>query len=193
MVIRRFLPIAFVLASTASAASASADDGVTYEKKNVEGPQYTAPLYQLTQPSYVPQSVALSGPSTISDWNPREPVPPGYRPVSRARRGLLITGASILGSLYMLAVLAGGTDKSLTPLYVPVFGPFLQIATGHDSGSGANGVLVLDGLGQTAGAVMLLIAATTTKTVLVRNDLAEVRIAPTVTKTGSGIGLVGRF
>jgi hypothetical protein len=191
MNIRRFLPIAFVLASTAAASSARADDAVTYEKRNVEGPQYTAPLQQLTQPSYVPQSVALSGPSTISDWNPRDPIPPGYRPATRSRRGLLITGAAIFGSMYMMSVLAGGTDSSLTPLYVPVLGPFLQIATGHDDG--ANGLLMLDGLGQAAGAVMLLIGATTTKTVLVRNDLAEVRIAPTVTKTGSGIGLVGTF
>jgi hypothetical protein len=184
---RRFLSFALLLSSVAFVARAHAED--TYEKRTVEGPQYTAPLSQLTQPSYVPQSVALSGPRRITDWNPGEPMPPGYHPVARARRGLIIAGAVTLGSLYLFSFLAA-SEASTSALYLPVLGPFAQLASGDD---GARAVLLLDGLGQAAGAIMLIAGATTTTTILVRNDLAEIRLAPTLSKQGGGFGLVGTF
>src|SRR5438128_10206318 len=50
--------------------------------------EYVAPLQQQTQQTYVPQSVALSGPAEIKTWNDGDPIPPGYHPVSRMRVGL---------------------------------------------------------------------------------------------------------
>lgn len=38
--------------------------------------EYVAPLSQQTQQVYVPQSVALSGPRMIKDWQEGEPIPP---------------------------------------------------------------------------------------------------------------------
>src|SRR4051812_9278756 len=37
---------------------------------------------------YVPQSVASSGPRHINDWEEGEPIPRGYHPVHRIRKGL---------------------------------------------------------------------------------------------------------
>ena len=51
--------------------------------------EYVAPLQQQTQPMYVPQSVAISGPRQITTWQEGEPIPPGYHPVQRIRRGLV--------------------------------------------------------------------------------------------------------
>ena len=41
-------------------------------------PVYTAPLSQTTQTTYVPQSVAMSGPEEITDFDFERPVPLGY-------------------------------------------------------------------------------------------------------------------
>ena len=177
---KHLLACAAALALAALASPSRADDAV----------EYVAPLSQTTQPSYVPQSVALSGPPVLESWHESEPVPPGYRPKTRARTGLIVAGASVLGSLYLTSVLAA-QDSDTTSLAVPVIGPFLQIASGHSES--ANSLLVVDGLGQVAGAILLLVGLTTTSTVLVRNDLAEVHIAPIATGKGGGAGLVGRF
>ena len=39
---------------------------------------------------YVPQSVALSGPRIITDWNDDDPVPYGYHPSTRTRTGMIV-------------------------------------------------------------------------------------------------------
>lgn len=55
-------------------------------------------------------------------------------------------------------------------------------------------ILAIDGLGQAAGATMLIAGIMSPKTVLVRNDLAEVRITPMrLGRDGSGLGFVGTF
>jgi hypothetical protein len=196
--------LAGFLALSIAPASARADDTQTppdYQKQPVQGPQYTAPLYQQTQPSYVPQSVALSGPREIKDWNEGDPIPPGYQPVERTRRGLIVGGAVTFGVLYLLTALvaaaindvndATGSSNTATALYVPAFGPFIQMAS--TKSSTGNVFLAIDGLGQTAGAAMLIVGITSPKTVLVRNDLAEIRFSPILGKDTAGAGLVGKF
>jgi hypothetical protein len=60
--------------------------------------------------------------------------------------------------------------------------------------STANVFLAFDGLGQAAGATMLVAGITSPKTVLVRNDLGEVRVTPMrLGRAGGGLGLVGTF
>ncbi|HEU4403769.1 MAG TPA: hypothetical protein VFS43_00520 [Polyangiaceae bacterium] len=157
--------------------------------------EYVAPLQQQTQPSYVPQSVALSGPAT-RPYNPDAPIPPGYHPEQRVRRGLIIGGAIPLGILYTFSILGAAamedSGESGEFLYVPVLGPFLQMSKTENSVG--NTVLALDGIGQAAGAAMLLVGLTVPKTVLVRNDLGEIRLAPmNLGQRGSGLGLVGTF
>lgn len=165
--------------------------------------EYVAPMQQGTQQVYVPQSVAMSGPREIKDYEEGEAIPPGYHAETKARVGLLVGGAVTFGVLYLLSVLTGaiihdvnkgdrngGDDGAF--LYVPVAGPFLQM-TKTESGTG-NVVLAIDGIAQAAGATMFIVGITSPKTILVRNDLGEVRVLPMrMGDKGGGIGLVGTF
>lgn len=164
--------------------------------------EYIAPLQQQTQQVYMPQSVALSGPRVIKDYEEGEPVPPGYHPESKVRTGLVVGGAVTFGVMYLISVLVGaaitdgnrlsGGNDSGELLYVPVAGPFLQM-TKTESSSG-NVTLAIDGIAQAAGATMLIVGITSPKTVLVRNDLAEVRVMPMrMGQDGTGLGLLGTF
>ncbi len=53
----------------------------------------------------------------------------------------------------------------------------------------------IDGAGQCAGLIMLIVGLSSPKQVLVRNDLAKSWILPTpyVGPSGGGVGLVGQF
>ena len=165
---------------------------------------YTAPLYQTTQPSYVPQSVALSGPRQLP-YHEGEAVPAGYTPVERTRRGAVIAGAVVFGSLYLLSTMAaaassdnhGSSSSSLGALWVPGVGPFIQMASTRE----ATGkyLLAIDGLGQLAGGALFVYGLSSPKIVLVRNDLTAVKAKPKVRPVpmamgrGAGVGLLGTF
>src|SRR6185437_5385057 len=112
-------------------------------------PEYTAPLFQKTQPSYVPQSVALSGPRVITDWEEGEAIPPGYHLSSRIRRGPVIAGAIVFGALYLLSTLVAAEGSSNDgnhegALFIPAVGPFVQMGGTHDGA--ALWALAVDGL-----------------------------------------------
>jgi hypothetical protein len=170
---------------------------------NAPNGEYVAPMQQQTQQVYMPQSVALSGPRIIRDYEDGDQIPPGYHAESRIRTGLVVGGAVTFGVLYLLSVLVGAaisdTNKAFNNnkdngdfLFVPVAGPFLQM-TKTDSSSG-NVTLAIDGIAQAAGATMFIVGVTSPKTVLVRNDLAEVHVMPMKMGTnGGGLGLVGTF
>lgn len=163
-------------------------------------PVYPAPLSQDTQSTFVPQSVALSGPEEIEDFDPSRPVPLGYTPVARTRKHLIVGGAVTFGVTYGLSSLVaaigedssrGGTNE-VAALWIPVAGPFLQMGQ-TDS---ATGKFFLAGLGgaQLAGALMLYYGVTTKEHVLVRNDLVgSLQVAPMVAHGASGMVLAGRF
>lgn len=161
---------------------------------------------------YVPQSVAMSGPRRITDWEEGEPIPPGYHPVSRIRKGLVIGGAITFGTIYLTNVLTAavasdtcnslggcsGSGSNLSALYVPVIGPFIQMGSTH-SATG-NFFLVMDGLLQAGGVAMFVAGLAAPRMVLVRNDLAKappkLQITPiplSFGKDGGGLGFVGAF
>jgi hypothetical protein len=171
-------------------------------------PGYEQQAQPAPQGYYVPPSVAASGPRKITDWEEGEPIPPGYHPVSRIRKGLVIGGAVLFGSMYLISVMtaaiAQDTCKAtsacsnpLTPLFIPVAGPFVQL--GNTGGSATAAVfLVLDGLAQAGGVAMFIAGLAAPKTVLVRNDLAKtkVHVMPVPMALGNnapGFGFVGAF
>lgn len=176
-----------------------------YRVETVQSPGYTAPLAQTTQPSYVPQSIALSGPREIRDYSEGEPVPPGYRPVERTRTGLIVGGAVTFGCLYFISALVAagnadansGSSNPAAALWVPGIGPFIQM-TKTDS-STANVFLAIDGVAQSAGLAMFIVGLTVPRTVLVRNDLLgkspklQLQAVPLVARDMSGAGVVGTF
>jgi hypothetical protein len=164
--------------------------------------EWVAPLQQRTQPSYVPQSVALSGPRILTDWEQGEPIPPGYHPRTRARTGMIVAGAVTFGTLYLFTALvaAAGADSAQTngtsnqygALWVPGVGPFLQMT--NTSSATGNYVLAIDGLAQCAGLAMLIYGISSPRTVLVRDDLAKPLIMPMrIGQDGYGMGVLGRF
>ncbi len=197
---RRLLLSGFVAQTlfSVSAAHAQSTPSPSQWTQQEASTQYVAPLSQTTQPSYVPQSVALSGPREIRNYREGDPVPPGYRPVERPRRGLVIAGSVVLGTLYFFSALAAAVDADhgngeLAPLWVPGVGPFIQMAKSESAT--AKVILAMDGLGQSAGIFMLVYGLASPKTVLVRNDLAktEVRVAPMAGRGTTGLALTGTF
>jgi hypothetical protein len=189
------------LASFAAAAIAIAPSARAQE---AQGGQHVAPIYQTTQPSYVPQSVAMSGPRELA-YNDGDPIPPGYHTSERVRKGLIIGGAVTFGTLYFFSALVAaagadtsGSDRNPTAaMWVPGVGPFIQMT--KTSSATANVFLAVDGLGQSAGLLMLGFGLFSPRTVLVRNDLASAPKKPAVAVTpmagpgGTGMAVVGAF
>jgi hypothetical protein len=171
---------------------------------HAENGEYVAPLSQQTQRSYVPQSVALSGPKELRDWKEGDPIPDGYREVQRARSGAIVGGCVTLGVMWLISALvaAGAQDANSlagnhtnpdAALYVPVVGPFIQM--GNTSSALGNMTLLIDGLAQTGGFALLVYGITTPRNVLVRADLAEnTQIVPMrMGRDGYGLGLRTTF
>lgn len=160
--------------------------------------EFVAPLQQQTQLTYVPQSVALSGPRVIQDWDEDSgAVPNGYHTESRVRRGFVVGGAVTFGVMYLLtafgASVASDVGGGANALYIPVLGPFIQM--GNSDSSTGKFLLAVDGAAQAAGAAMLIYGIASPKTVLVRNDLGmTTHVVPMrMGNGGTGVGLVGTF
>ena len=153
------------------------------------------PYYYPPQPTYVPP--AMYGPRYITDWQPGTPIPYGYHPATRARRGLVVAGAIVFGATYFYTALeldspgsSGGNEPGW--LWIPVLGPLVQMT--QDDSSLGNGALTLDALAQAAGVAMLVAGFVYPRTLLVRNDFASMTVAPMrIGLEGSGLGVVGRF
>jgi hypothetical protein len=161
--------------------------------------EYYAPLSQTTQPVYIPQSVALSGPRMIKDWHDGDQIPYGYHREERTRKGEIISGSILFGVTWGYSAFFGALGQDVSPsdnklgwLFVPVIGPFIEM-TQYDS-STFRYVMVLDGVAQGVGAALLYHGATSPRPILVRDDLALLTVAPArFGKDGNGLALVGRF
>ena len=181
-------------------APARADDGPPMQQPQPQ-PVYPAPLVQTTQSTFVPQSVAMSGPEEIKDFDFNRPVPAGYTPIERTRKHLIVGGAVTFGVVYGLSafVAAAGEDAAhgdrtneVGALWIPVAGPFLQMGQ-TDSATGRL-FLASVGVTQFAGALMLYYGMTSKERVLVRNDLVgSLTVAPLAGNGASGMALAGRF
>lgn len=139
-----------------------------------------------------------AGPRRITDWESDEPIPAGYRPVLRARKGLVIAGATTFGATYLTSALAGaiaadsGTPRAAGML-IPVVGPLTLLGEGGFTGGF---FLVMDTLAQAAGVTMFAVGMARQKPVLVRAQAAKIEFAPAPMSFGqgsAGFGLVGRF
>jgi hypothetical protein len=171
-------------------------------------PGYGQPPAGYPPPYYPPPPAYVQplGPKTIDDWEEGQPVPAGYRPVTRVRKGLIIAGAVTFGTTYILSALAGAVDhdtgnKELGGLFVPCAGPFIAMGTlssNNNLHAASSFILILDGIAQTGGLAMLVIGIAAPTTKLVRNDIGlpgggKLTIQPTPMRvgTGHGLGIVG--
>jgi hypothetical protein len=172
---------------------------------------YPPPTVIVAQPAPPPQP-----PSVIHDWDPEAAVPQGYRMVDTINGRLLGTGIGLLASGWLISVLVGSVGAAAaeedrvrindpenedfddtdpddwTPLYVPVVGPFLAMGTLDPKPSGT-GLLIVDGVVQTGGALCIVLGIVDRKYKLVRNDIAGVEVTPVSGPKLSGLSASGRF
>lgn len=174
------------------------------------------PPYRYATPNRYPQGYGYDHrPRVIEDWEPGDPIPEGYRQDTQSRGGLVKGGAATLFSVYGLTAVVGsflvlaedidtedgvddnGVDpEDYYPLFIPVAGPFVTIATA-DTGRAASAVLVVDGVAQVAGFAMFIAGFAAQKDVLVRIPTyaggPTLELTPLVGKEVQGVGLHGSF
>jgi hypothetical protein len=152
-----------------------------------------------------------SRPATLP-YEEGQPVPEGYRVVSKPIRGLVIAGSVTTGAMWILGVSiasGGGFANGSGWLVLPVLGPWVAMGVRRSSCAGRSNlvdtatctaddsllrtVYVMDGLVQAAGAAMFIAGLAATRTELVRTDMAKVTVTPMPVGSGYGLGAFGRF
>ncbi len=144
------------------------------------------------------------------------PVPAGYHVEDKPRRGLVIAGTIVLAVPYGIGLAgAGGSNfpNSSGWLILPALGPWLTLASRHNtqtctsdgfssgsicSNSGTDDVtrtfLILDGLMQVGGTVMLVVGLAAPTKVIARDFVGSLHFAPsTIGRDGYGGFVTGRF
>jgi hypothetical protein len=177
-------------------------------------PGWSAPAYA-NQYRYQPMPMELR-------YVEGRPIPPGYHPETRPRKGLVISGSIVFGIPYFLSLSVAASSK-YTPdrwLYAPLVGPFIDLGQRKENcvtyGNGSFGTtttcsddsserffLMADGLMQVAGATMLILGLALPQHLLVRDDAPFVggkpaqfawTIAPQkMGRSGYGLGLAATF
>jgi len=168
----------------------------------------------------VPVVVAPAAPASqaeVDNWESDKPVPRGYHVETKRRVGMIIGGAVITGVMWGFTALgaavyhAGDTAvdnvgqsigaksnvTNVTALYIPVAGPFVQVAITGGS-SFEKGLLLVDGVIQLGGAAMLLYGILVPREYLASGEKAATNkgtfmVAPTLSRGQTGLGLVGTF
>ena len=116
-------------------------------------------------------------------------------------RPLLATGTTVFGLSYLPSVIgaaaADGDNDNTDDLYIPVAGPWMMLARGPEEEGWEKTLLVLSGVGQGLGALMLVssffIPQRVTERWYLIGSKGNVRVAPTRVATGYGLGAAGRF
>jgi hypothetical protein len=189
------LAAASTIAALFFAGNASAQDAPQPQPLPQPQPYQYQPAPQV-QPQPTPAPYPYQGPKEITNYEEGDPVPPGYHAEERSRKGLVIAGSIVFGTLYFFTAVAAGIDADqgdgeAQSLWIPAVGPFLQAAK-TDNG-GADSLLILDGLGQSAGLFMLIYGLAASRTILVRNDVAKLHVVPMTGRNTSGLMLGGTF
>jgi len=159
-----------------------------------------------------PQARGALPPGMELPYEDGDAIPAGYRVREQARRGLVIGGSIMTGVPWIFSVTgAVGNDfeDKTGFLLIPGIGPWVMLAAGgardrdceatsvdtycHGSRSELRAILVLDGMVQTAGAVMFALGLKYPRKRLVRQDVT-VSVAPTpLGHDGYGLGALGTF
>jgi hypothetical protein len=166
-----------------------------------------------TNSSFVEQKTDAEKPKDELPYSEGQPIPNGYHVEERFRRGLVIGGSLTLGIPWIFSVKAAAdsnfNDKTGF-LLIPAVGPWLMLAAGgasddnctsDSSESGfcnlanevSKGILFLDGLAQTTGAILLAVGIGYPTKRLIRNTVS-LSMAPTsLGRDGYGISATGTF
>jgi hypothetical protein len=112
---------------------------------------------------------------------------------------LLATGATVFGLAYLPAVAGAAFSDAdgRKHLYIPVAGPFLMYTRGEEETGGAKALLLIDGIAQSVGALMLLsslfVPERATKHWYLIGANRNTMLAPTRIASGVGLAASGRF
>ncbi|WP_437893089.1 hypothetical protein [Sorangium sp. So ce124] len=188
-----------LVASFSGAEHARADDGEPPAPPLVQGQPPLTPRQPLPADIRGGHGAPPAGPKVLP-WREGEPVLPGYHPETRVRKGLVISGAIVFGTVYLFTAIGGGDavyrgSPGYAALFVPCAGPFLTLATTRQDDLETM-ALVLDGLVQITGAALLVPGLLVPRSVLVRDDVSQPFVLPAPVALGpssAGLGLVGRF
>lgn len=131
------------------------------------------------------------GATALPQYRPPNPdgVPRGFAIEGRPHMRLVIGGAATLGGLY-LATSIGGTaamgEHTNPALWIPIVGPFIPAIEAFASDDGPAGIdglskfgalfLMLGGVGQITGGIILAVGLGTSKDELVRKEHADARV-----------------
>ena len=158
------------------------------------------------------------GRPAIIPYDEGDPMPPGYHLEDRIRKGPFVTGLAIGGAAYMLSVSIAAGDSFENQkgwLLLPAIGPWITLLArddtcdvstttigsvdeardcAYEASSAAEVLLVFDGILQGTGLLLVTIGLAAPRTVLVRDDAAELVVQPVrVGRSGYGMGLSGSF
>lgn len=190
------------LASLAIASTASAQQPPQGYVQVAPAPPAPPPQYVQVQPGYAPPPGYVTvapppPPPRALAYKEGDAIPAGYHPESHVRKGLVVGGTVMLGSLWLISSITAAAEhdagaSGFDALYVPCVGPFIAMGTAKDSSSATgNLALAIDGIAQTGGLAMTVAGFALTSTTLVQNDAVTVRAAPIVAGSGMGFGLRG--
>lgn len=139
------------------------------------------------------------------------PMGPEFHQERRMRTGLLVPGLMIGGGMYVSGILAGAADGYANAkgfLFVPVFGPWITLATRHSPNCGdanaeqsgscraaqsAPTLLFLDGMGQLAGGILVTLAFTAPAKRWVPHIASSIAITPVIQGDTKAAILTGAF
>ncbi|MES1184872.1 MAG: hypothetical protein ABUL60_13745 [Myxococcales bacterium] len=187
----------------------AAPSAVAAPKNSAPPAAAPGPESPVVPPGYVLMPIADARRAALP-YEDGEPIPAGYQVRQEIRRGPVIAGAIVMGVPWTFSVIgasAADFEDMSGFLLLPGVGPWLMLLAGGandvDCGlrddfcardrSGLRGVLLLDGMVQSAGAVMLTIGLLYPRGYLVPN-VVGVSIVPTqVGPHGYGLGAVGTF
>jgi hypothetical protein len=173
------------------------------------------PGYGYYPPAPPPGWYYQQPPATLP-YRKDEPIPPGYRLEKRPRTGLIIAGAVVTAVPYFigLSIASAAKFENATGfLAIPAIGPWLTLAVRENSScynrfngtttvssdycpadAGVVTLLVMDALIQTTGALLFVIGIASDRELLVRQDVAKLRLTPLrFNGGGHGLGVRGTF
>ena len=173
-------------------------------------PVPSGPAAQTRYDVQYPQARGALPPGMELPYEDGDPIPPGYRLVTRKRRGLIIAGSIVTGVPWAFGVMgAVGNDfqDNTGLLLIPVIGPWALLATNtardgncgptdticDGSKAALRSALVFDGIVQLAGASMFVAGMFFPRTRLVRSDVVVSFVPTTFGHGGYVIGALGSF
>jgi hypothetical protein len=130
---------------------------------------YYPPPYYL-----YPPGVVLQPPMQLP-FEEGQTVPSGYELRRRRVRSLILAGSLTFSSTYLASVIVAAVNSSLRLLLAPVIGPFVTIGTAHSDAAGTLW-LALDGMAQTAGAVLFVHGIVARETYLQRTETSALDV-----------------